>query len=226
MTIHPLLTRALPVLAVLTLLATGCGGGDTDESTASASQPTTSTTAAEEPAGEADTADDDAAEEPAGPAATAEEDAPVAEEAPAASGGGSLLITADQTCEALSFERIAEVTGLTIPAGASPFSAGEGSCAYTMDGPTSVYVEVDDTVGSRDDPATPEGLEAYATNEERFEEVERIPDLGDGAVAVNAEITGRTLSVLLGDQYLVIRATGEADVPTEALRTLAEDLIG
>lgn len=218
MTIHPLLTRTLPVLAVLALLATGCGGEDTDDSTASASQPTTTTTA------EDDTADDAGAA--AQPAATTAEEAPAEEAVPAASGGGSLLITADQTCEALTFERIAEVTGLTIPAGASPFSAGEGSCAYTMDGPTSVYVEVDDTVGSRDDPATPEGLEAYATNEERFEEVERIPDLGDGAVMVNAEILGRTLSVLLGDQYLVIRATGEADVPTEALRTLAEDLIG
>ena len=218
MTIHPLLTRTLPVLAVLALLATGCGGEDTDDSTASASQPTTTTTA------EDDTADDAGAA--AQPAATTAEEAPAEEAVPAASGGGSLLITADQTCEALTFERIAEVTGLTIPAGASPFSAGEGSCAYTMDGPTSVYVEVDDTVGSRDDPATPEGLEAYATNEERFEEVERIPDLGVGAVMVNAEILGRTLSVLLGDQYLVIRATGEADVPTEALRTLAEDLIG
>lgn len=202
--------RIHPLSFLLVVLLAACGGGEAD-----ANQPleaaSVATTAAAEPV------------EPATEPDTTEEDA-------AGAGGTTLAISASETCSALTFEQVSEVTGLEITPGNTPFSTSDTSCAYTMEGPVSVYVEVSPTVGAFEHPATPDGLEQYAVwMEDSAQSLTRIDDLGDGAVSLIDSIGTVRLDILVGDQYLQVYATpGQDDQPAttpEAIRTLAESLL-
>lgn len=218
--------RIHPLSFMLVVLLAACGGGEADANPPSEAASVATATAVEqvEPTTEPDTdTGDDETDEGGGEPETTEEDE-------AAAGGTTLAISASETCSALTFEQVSEVTGLGITPGNTPFSTSDTSCAYTMEGPVSVYVEVSPTVGAFEQPATPDGLEQYAAwMEDSAQSLTRIDDLGDGAVSLIDSIGTVRLDILVGDQYLQVYATpGQDDQPAttpEAIRTLAESLL-